>query len=69
MCSLDSLDHCQTVDTLVIRLGESWLMVAETCSGNWIKVAMVCSSKCKFGRFFREDFSCIKKTIFFYNFP
>ena len=43
-------------------------MVAETCSGNWIKDAMVCSSKCRFGRFFREEFSCIKKTIFFYNF-
>ena len=24
---------------------------------NWIKDAMVGSGKCKFGRFFREDFS------------
>ena len=39
-------------------------MVAETCSGNWIKDAMVCSSKCRFGRFFREDFSCNKKYYF-----
>ena len=51
----------QTMDILVIRLGQSWLMVAEIFSGNWIKDAMVCSSKCRFGRFFREDFSCIKK--------
>ena len=42
----------QTGDTLVIRLGLSWLMVAEICSGNWIKDATVCSSKCRFGSFF-----------------
>ena len=36
-------------------------MVAETCSGNWMKDAMVCSSKCRFVRFFRKDFSCLKK--------
>ena len=27
-------------------------MVAETRNSNWIKDAMVCSSKCRFGRFF-----------------
>ena len=44
-------------------------MVAETCSGNWIKDAMVCSSKCRFGRFIREDFSCIKKIFSSTIFP
>ena len=43
-------------------------MVAKTCSGNWIKDAVVCLGKCRFESFFREDFSCIKKTIFLYNF-
>ena len=44
-------------------------MFAETSSGNWIKDAIICSSKYRFGRFFREDFGCIKKAIFLYNFP
>ena len=43
-------------------------MVTETCGGNWIKDALVGLGKCRFGRFFRKDFSCIKKTIFLHNF-
>ena len=44
-------------------------MVAETCSGNCIKDAMVCLGKCRFGSFFRESFSGIKKNIYLKNFP
>ena len=38
-------------------------MVAETCSGNSIKDVIVCSSVCRFGRFFREDLSCINPQL------
>ena len=69
MCSLDSLDHCQTVDTVVIRLGYSWLMIAETCSGNWIKEAMVCSSKCRLDRFLGEILVTSKKLVSCAIFP
>ena len=69
MCSLDSLDHCQTVDTLVIKLGQSWLTVAETCSGNKIKDAMVCSSKSRFGRFLGKILVALKKLFSSKIFP
>ena len=44
-------------------------MVAETCSGNWIKDAMVCSSKCRFGRFFGKVSVALKKLFSSTIFP
>ena len=68
------LDHCQavnsvnshllliqTVDILVIV---RWLMVAETCSGNWIKDVIVCSVMCRFGRFLGKILVALKKLFF-----
>ena len=39
-------------------------MVAETCSGNRIKDAMVCSGKCRFDRFFGKILVALKKLFF-----
>ena len=35
-------------------------MVAETCSGDWIKDAIVCSGKCRFGRFLGKVLVALK---------
>ena len=44
-------------------------MVAETCTGNWIKDAMVCLSKCRFGRFLGKILVTLKKLFFSTIFP
>ena len=44
-------------------------MVAETCTGNWIKNAIVCSGKCRFGRFLGKILVVLKKLFFSAIFP
>ena len=44
-------------------------MVAETCSGNWIKDAIVCSSKCRFGRFLGKILVALKRLFCSTIFP
>ena len=44
-------------------------MVAETCRGNWMKDAIVCSGKCRFGRFLGKILVALKKIFFSTIFP
>ena len=44
-------------------------MVAETCSGNWVKNAMVCSGKCRFEDFLGKILVALKKLFSSTTFP